>query len=236
MGTQQMGKSPAVPPPIWKKPVYEEHHHFDTRDHYVRFVFAHDDLGGEEVAAGTVFPGGANDGDVLFAGGQHPAVFRVDFIILFQHAAAEDLIEELVGHIALAFCLGFVPNFHQVFLDTAESLFFRDAGIRDTAVVVVQKVLFFLGSEVPVAGDAIVVAVGHQVEDVFLQVVGAAADEGDLVPADHLGQGDTEFCGGHGSGHGEEHLAALVKELFIGLGGVYEGSGIEMTVVVGDEL
>ena len=123
-----------------------------------------------------------------------------------------------------------------MFFQAAESFLFRDAGIRYTVVVVVQQFLLLFGGEVAVAGHTVIVAVGHQVHDVFLQVVCTAANEGDFILTDHFCQGEAQFCGGHGTGHGQEHFATLVQEIFIGLCSVYQGCGIEMTVVMGNEL
>ena len=49
-----------------------------------------------------------------------------------------------------------------------------------------------------------------------------------------LGQAD--FCGGHGAGHGQEHFTTLVQEVFVGFCSIYQGCGIEVTVVMGNEL
>ncbi len=193
-------------------------------------------MGGEDVAGGAVFPCGADDGDVLLAGGDHPAVLGVDLIILLQNTAANHLIDELIGEISLAFRLGLVPHLYQVLFQTAERFLFRDAGVRYTVVVVVQQFLLLFGSKVTVTGNTIIVAVGHQVHDVFLQVVCTAANEGDFVLTNHLCQGEAQFCGGHGAGHGQEHFSSFVQEIFIGLCSIYQGCGIEMTVVMGNEL
>ena len=217
-------------------PVYEEHHDLYALDDHVRVILTADDVGGEDVTGGAVFPGGADDGNVLFTGGYYPAVLGVNLIVLLQDTAADHLIDELVGEISLTLSFCLVPNLHEVLFQTAESFFLGDAGVGYTVVVVVDEFLLLLRSEVTVAGHTIIVVVGHQVHDVFLQVIGAAADEGNLVLADHLGQGEAEFCGTHGAGHGQEHLATLVQKVFIGFCSVYQRCGIEVTVVVGNEL
>ncbi len=100
----------------------------------------------------------------------------------------------------------------------------------------VEQGLLVGGGEVAVVGNALVVVVGDEVEDVLLEV-GAGADDGvDLVLADHLGEGEAELGGGHGAGEGDEHLAAGLQVGLVALGGVDEGGGVEVAVVVGQKL
>ena len=91
-----MGKSPAMPPPIWKKPrgvfvvglgvpASQLHHVLDAAAHGGGlFYVAADALRREHVAEGGVFPAGHEHGQILFGGGQHPAVFRIDLVELLQ--------------------------------------------------------------------------------------------------------------------------------------------------------
>ncbi len=186
-------------------------------------IFAADYVSGEDISGGAVFPSGADDRNVLFACCHDPAVLGVDFIVLLENAAADHLIDEFIGEISLALCLGLVPDLYEVLFQTAESFFFGDAGVGDAVVVVVKEFLLLLGGEVAIAGYTVIVAVGNQVHDVFFKVVCRAADEGDLVLADHFCKGEAEFCSTHGTGHGEEHLATLCEEVFISLCSIYEG-------------
>ena len=57
----------------------------------------------------------------------------------------------------------------------------------------------------------------------------------DLVLADHFGEGDAEFGGAHGAGHGQKHFAALIEVAAIGFGRVHDDGGVEVTEVVLDE-
>ena len=96
--------------------------------------------------------------------------------------------------------------------------------------------LFVGGGEVAVVGDALVVVVGDEVEDVFFEV-GAGADDGvDFVLADHLGEGEAELGGGHGAGEGDEHLAAGLEVGLVAFGGVEQGGRVEVAVVVREKL
>jgi len=217
-------------------PVYEEHHDLYALDDHMGIIFAADYVSGEDISGGAVFPCGADDRDVLFACCDNPAVLGVDFIVLLENAAADHLIDEFIGKISLALCLGLVPDLYEVLFQTAESLFFRDAGICDAVVVVVEEFLLLLGGEVTVTGYAIIVAVGYQVHDILFEVVCRAADEGNLVLADHFCKGETEFCSTHGTCHGEEHLAAFCKEVFISLCSINEGCRVEMTIMMSNEL
>ncbi len=202
----------------------------------MRIILSADYVSGEDVTGGAVFPCRADDGDVLLTCGNHPAILRVNLIVLLKDAAADHLIDELVGEVALAFGLSLVPNLYEVLFKTAESLFFGDTGICNAVVVVVKEFLLLKGSEVTVTGNPVVVAVGHKVHNVFLKVVCAAAHKRNLVLADHFRKGDAEFCGGHCTCHGKEHFATLGKKIFIGLCCVYQRSSVEMTVIVGNEL
>ena len=56
--------------------------HFHALDDHVRIIFPTNHVRGEDIAGGAVFPGRADDGDVLFAGGYNPAVLGIDFIVL----------------------------------------------------------------------------------------------------------------------------------------------------------
>jgi len=90
---------------------------------------------------------------------------------------------------------------------------------------------FVLGCEIAVVGNAFVVVVRHQVENVFLQVRAGAADAVDFVLANHLRQRNAEFSRTHGAGDGHEHLAARIEQLFVIFGRVDQGRRIEMAIV-----
>ena len=98
-----------------------------------------------------------------------------------------------------------------------------------------QQLLLVLGGQLAVVRDAHVVIVGHQVEDVLLEVGAGAADGVHLVLADHLGERQAELGRAHGAGERHQHLAALVEVAHVGIGRVHERRGVEMPVVVMDE-
>ena len=193
-------------------------------------------MGGENVARGAVFPRRADDRNVFLAGRDDPAVLRIDFIVLLQHAAADHLIDVLIRQVTLPFRLGLVPHVDQVLLQAAERLLFGDARVGHAVVMVVKESLLFLGRKVTVARHPVIVRMGDEVHDVLLQVVRGAADEGNLVLTDHFRKGKPELGGRHRAGHGEEHLASLCQKVFIRFGSIHEGRGIEVAVVVRNEL
>ena len=76
---------------------------------------------------------------------------------------------------------------------------------------------------------------GDEVENVFFKVGAGAADAVNLVLADHLGERQAQLGGAHGAGDGDKHFAAVGKVLVVGFGGVNQGCGVEMAIVVLDE-
>ena len=84
-----MGKSPAIPPTIWKNPRggggglaipgRQFHHLFNSDLHDLRaFDVAFQLVRRKEVRRGAVFPAGDRDWQIGFAGGNEPAVGRID--------------------------------------------------------------------------------------------------------------------------------------------------------------
>jgi hypothetical protein len=141
-----------------------------------------------------------------------------------------------VGEIAFAFCFCFHPLAVQVLLQPTECFFFRDAGIGNTVVMVFEQVPFFLGCQVAVVRNALVMAVSYQVHYVFLQVSTSTTNDLHFVLADHFGQADAQFAGTHGACQGDHHFAPFQQVGFISFGCIYKGSGIEVSIVMGDKL
>jgi len=197
---------------------------------------AGDDVAREHVAQRRVFPAGDDDREVLLAGGEHPGVLRVDLVGLLELTAAQNLVHELVREIALAGLVGLHPFLEHDVLDAAHGLHLGDAGVGDAVHVAGEQRLLVGGGEVAVAGDALVVVVRDEVEDVLFEIGAGADDAVDLVLADHLGEGDAELGGGHGATEGDEHLAAGLQVGLVALGGVEQGGSIEVMVVLRDEL
>ena len=92
------------------------------------------------------------------------------------------------------------------------------------------------GREVAVVGHAFVEIVGYEVEDIFLQVGPRAADNLHFILANKLGQLNPHFGGAHGPGQGYHHFAAFGEVLVVAIGRVDEGSGVEVAVVVLEEI
>ena len=96
--------------------------------------------------------------------------------------------------------------------------------------------LFVRGGELPVMGDALVVIVRHQVEDVFFEVRSRAADDVDLVPADHLRERAPELRRAHRPRESDHHLGAALELFLVGFGCIHHGGGIEVEIVPLHEL
>ena len=97
-----------------------------------------------------------------------------------------------------------------------------------------QRLLVSRG-EVAVMRDALVVIVGHEIEDVLFQIRSRTGNDTDLVLPDHFGEGKTEFARAHGAGEGNEHFAAAVDQLAVAVGRVDQCGGVEVAVMVADE-
>ncbi len=120
--------------------VRKPRHVFDARADRVDVLhILADHGGGEHVAEGGVLPAWNHDGQVLLAGGQHPAVFRVDLVVLLQSAATDQPIEELVGEVALPSGVRAGPFCEHRFFDAAHGLHLGDAGVRHAVHVAVQQ-------------------------------------------------------------------------------------------------
>ncbi len=193
---------------------------------------AADDGGREHVPQGAVLPARNHDGHVLLERRQHPAVLGVDLVVLLVFPTLQHFLEELVGEVAFALGVGLHPHLEHGLLHAAHGLHLGDAGVRHAVHVAVQEGLLVLGRQVAVVGHALVEVMGHQVEDVLLQVGPGADDEVDLVLADHLGEGEAQLRGAHGPAQGHHHLAALLQEHPVALGGVHQGGGVEVAEVV----
>lgn len=90
--------------------------------------------------------------------------------------------------------------------------------------------------QVAVVGDPLVKIMGHKIEDILLEVRAGAADRMDLVLADHLGEGKTEFRRAHRTRDREEHRAPFVEMGRVAMGGVLQRRSVEVAVVMLDEL
>ena len=136
----------------------------------------------------------------------------------------------------LARLVGALPLVEHGALDAADGLVLRDAGVGDAVQVLVEQLLLLLRREMPVVRNAHVMIVRDEVEDVLLEIRARAADRVDLAAADHLGERQAELGRAHGAGERDEHLAAAVDVLHVGIGGVDEGGAVEMPIVVADEI
>ena len=142
-----MGKSPAMPPPIWKKPsgvfcgglgvpLGQLHHVLDAGADGVDLLHvAGDAVAGVHVAERRVFPAGHEHGQVLLCGGEQPAVLGIDLVGLFQIARKQNLVHELVREEALAGLVGADPLLEHLVLDAAHGLHLGDAGVGDAVHV-----------------------------------------------------------------------------------------------------
>ena len=218
-------------------PVGEEGHVFDAGADGVNvFDFSGDDVGRIHVAHGRVFPTGHDDRDVFLHRGDDPRVLRVDLVILLELARLDGPPHEFVREIALARGIGGHPFLEDGFLEPPHGLHFGDASVGHAIHVTIEQGLFVSGREIAIVRNAFVVVVGHQIEDVLFEIGAGAGNDGDFVAADHFGEGEPEFPGAHRPGERDEHFAAVVDELAVTVGRIDQRGGVEVAIVVADEI
>ena len=139
-----------------------------------------------DVGCSTVLPCRNDDRNVLLACCKHPAVLRVDLVVLLENAAAEKLVDHLPREESLACSLHLVPYVKKVILKAAECLLLRDTCVSDTVHVLLEKLLLLFRSEVSIVWNSVVVVVSHEVHDILFEVVCRARNDLDLVLTDHL--------------------------------------------------
>ncbi len=78
--------------------------------------------------------------------------------------------------------------------------------------------------------------VGDEVEDVFLQVRPGAGDCVHSILPDHLSERDAELGCAHRACDRHEHFATAVEVRAVGVSGIYQCRGVEVTKVVTEEV
>ena len=141
-----------------------------------------------------------------------------------------------MGQLAIARLGGGAPSFDQRTLDAPERLLLGDARVGDAVEPALEQLDLLLRAQVAVVGDADVVLVRDEVEEVLLEVGAGAADRVDLVAPDHLGQRPPELAGGHGPGQRDEHPPAPREVLLVAAGGVDRRGCVEVAVVLEHEV
>jgi hypothetical protein len=139
----------------------------------------------------------------------------------------EKLLRSLVG------ALPFVE--HGAF-DAADRLVLRNARVRDAVQVLIEQLFFLLGREVAIVWYSHVVLVRDEIEDVLFEVGTGAANRMHLATANHLSQRQAELCRAHGACERDQHLAAAIEVLHIGIRRIDERRTVEMPIVMPDEI
>ena len=75
----------------------------------------------------------------------------------------------------------------------------------------------------------------QEIEEIFLQVCGGTGNRVYLACADHLGQGEPDFCRAHSSSHRKQHFSAVFQMGLVGTCGVDSFTGVEMPKVFIEE-
>src|SRR5260370_15874047 len=155
---------------------------------------------------------------------------------MLELAGLQDLIHKLVREVAFVLLICRHPLFQYHAFDAAHGLHFRDTCIRYSVHVACEQCGFVLRGQVAVMGDALIEIVGHEVEDVLLEVGAGTTDTVDFILADHLGQRYSQLGRAHCACDSYKHLAAVFHELDITFGGVHHRRRVEVPVVPLHEL
>ena len=75
-----------------------------------------------------------------------------------------------------------------------------------------------------------------EIENVLFEIRAGAGDELHLVLPNHFGEREAEFGGAHRAAERDHHFAALVEMRDVAARGVHERRGVEVAVVMLDEL
>ena len=199
------------------------------------FDIAADDGGGVHVAQGRILPARHDDGQILFGGGEHPGIFRVDLVVLLVFAAQQHLVEKFVREITFPLPVCVSPDFEHGFFHAAHRFAFRNARIGHAVHMPFEQLLFIFRRQRAIAGHPLVIIVGDEVENILLQIRAGAGDELHLVLPDHFGERKTELRGAHCAPERDHHLAALVEMSDVALCGVHQRRSVEVAVMMLDE-
>ena len=195
-----------------------------------------DAVGGKDVPQGRILPARHEQGQILFTGRHHPTVPGIDLIGVVQSPAAQQLIDILVREIALSLGFGLVPEFPDGVIQLQHGGLFRNAGVGHSIEGPAEEILFGLRGQVSIVGDAEILVVRHQVEEILLQVGSGATDGVDLFLPNHLRQADPDLGGAHGPGQGHQHAAPRCDEFPVPVSRIGQGRRIEVAEVTSNKL
>jgi len=181
----------------------------------------------QNVAERAVLEARGKDRQPLLLGGQHPRLLFGNLEPLADVGLVEQGVHVFVREFRLPLLGGLGPQRGNAMLDLTHDAF-GNAGIRHPIESRVVELLFGFRGEIPILGHHLVFIVIEEIEQILFQIGGRAADGVDFVLTDHLGQGNAQLAGAHGSGHGEKHLAALGEQIVPGLGRVQGFAGVEV--------
>ena len=88
---------------------------------------------------------------------------------------------------------------------------FRNAGVGDAVQMAREQCVLVRRRQVAIMGNADIVLMGHEVEDVLFQIGAGAADSVDLTGADHLRQRQADLGRAHRAGERHQHLPAALQ-------------------------
>ena len=168
-------------------PLDQRGHLFQARFDYLDTadVAAHH-IGDKNVAQRGIFPAWRKDRQVFLASGIHPRVFGIDLEKFANVAVADELIHEFIRKEPLALAIGFLPVLQDLALDAAHGLFLGDARIGHAIEAALAQGQFFVIGQIAVIGDAAVMIVRDEIENIFFEVGARGAYGVHFILPDHL--------------------------------------------------
>ena len=193
-----------------------------------------DHMTSKHVAECGVFPSGDEHRQILLRSLHEPAVLGVDLMLEF--IAQQNAVHELMWEKSFTLLIAGDPFLQHGFFDPPHGFHFGNAGIGDAVHMAVQKGHFIRSSQITIVGHTLVVVVRDQIEDILFKIGAGAADRMNLVLPYHLRQREAQLSGAHSPRDRHKHAPSLFEMSRIGVGRILQCGGIEMAVVVFNEL
>src|SRR6266513_5343009 len=99
-----------------------------------------------------------------------------------------------------------------------------------------EQLLFLLRSQLTIIRQANILAARNQIKKILLQIRSGTGDGMDFVLANHFSQRDAQFRRAHRSRECDHHFSTSIEVSAVGIGSVFQDSGVKMPVVAINEL
>src|SRR5882724_431014 len=99
-----------------------------------------------------------------------------------------------------------------------------------------EQRFFLLRSQLTIIRQADILAARNEIKKILLQIRSGAGDGMDFVLANHFPQRDAQFRRAHRSRECDHHFSTSIEVSDVGIGSVFQDSGVKMPVVAINEL